>query len=394
MNINSLNKEIYDKIINASKLLLKKEDDKTVSLLPALELLEDIKNTNLDAVTDIYIYEDGFGNTDVKLKNTILHAIVSILSFDYTIENINYLKDIILAEDNKKSDIALDYFLKIGAYHEKFRNDVLNFIEINLNVFTKNKLNTIGFYLASVYDKNIELFKLVNDLHSQKYPKKKYTQDEILNSLKNDKNGDLIHSSVFIQLTSNKENFIREFENVNRVYISEQILSTLIDEVVIDFKNSEIIDENKILTDLGLAHINLSLNTAQIEYDINKFQSNLKKERLKLDETKAIIYLSLSKFNIEEIISLFKEKKDKILNGYIVMGMSDAGIQKLFEYEIITIENKLTDFGWASISDYIDLQIKLKNQGENTVIKKEPETKKENKIVEINNNKKWWEFWK
>ena len=221
---------------------------------------------------------------------------------------------------------------------------------------------------------------------------KRFTQEEILNSLKNDKNGDLIGSSVFIQLTTNKENFIREFENINRVYISEQILSTLIDEALIDLKSTKIIDENNILTDLGLAHINFSLNATQTEYDINKFRSNLQKEHLKIDETKAIIYLSLSKYNIEEINSLFKEKKEKILIGYIAIGMSDAGIQKLLEYEIVTKENKLTDFGWASISDYIDLQKKQKTEKQSE--EKISEVKNENKKAEIKNQKKCWEFWK
>lgn len=221
---------------------------------------------------------------------------------------------------------------------------------------------------------------------------KRFTQEEILNSLKNDKNGDLIGSSVFIQLTTNKENFIREFENINRVYISEQILSTLIDEALIELKSTKIIDKNNILTDLGLAHINFSLNATQTEYDINKFRSNLQKEHLKLDETKAIIYLSLSKYNINEINSLFKEKKEKILIGYITIGMSDAGIQKLLEYEIVTKENKLTDFGWDSISDYIDLQKKQTTEKQSE--EKISEVKKENKKAEIKNQKKWWEFWK
>lgn len=225
---------------------------------------------------------------------------------------------------------------------------------------------------------------------------KRYTTEEISNSLKDDKIGNLIHSAIFIQMTSNKENFIKEFENINRVYISEQILSTFIDEAIYDLKKTEIIDENKIITDLGLAHINLSFNATQTEYDINKFRTNLQKEHLRGDETKAIIYLSLSKYNIEEIISLYKEKKEKILNGYIAMGMSDVGIQKLLEYEIITKENKLTDFGWASIAEYIALQSKQKkeNQDENILKEETSETKEKIKSVKIINQKKWWEFWK
>ncbi len=171
-----LNKEIHEKIINSSKIFLQRESDNNISLLPALEWIEEIQKDNLNDVTEIYIFEEGFGNTETKLKNTIVHLITSTIACNYTEDNLSYLKNIILIDDNKKSDIALDYFLKIGAYQKNFSNEVLNFIDENYNTFTKNKLNTSAFYLASVYrknERNMDLFNAINELHSQKYPSQK-----------------------------------------------------------------------------------------------------------------------------------------------------------------------------------------------------------------------------
>jgi hypothetical protein len=176
MDKSILNKEIHEKIINSSKIFLQRESDNNISLLPALEWIEEIQKDNLNDVTEIYIFEEGFGNTETKLKNTIVHLITSTIACNYTEDNLSYLKNIILIEDNKKSDIALDYFLKIGAYQKNFSNEVLNFIDENYNTFTKNKLNTSAFYLASVYrknERNMDLFNAINELHSQKYPSQK-----------------------------------------------------------------------------------------------------------------------------------------------------------------------------------------------------------------------------
>jgi hypothetical protein len=179
MDKTKLNENIHIKILKASELFLKKEYNKNISVIDALDLIKEIKEGNLNDVTEIYIYEEGFGNTEKKLKDTIVHLITSTIAYDYNDENIAYLQDVILIEDDKKSDIALDYFLKIGGYHKEFSDRVLNFVENNVNIFTKNKLNTTAFYLAKIYVENnrtTDLFNLVNKLHSEKYPSQKNEQ--------------------------------------------------------------------------------------------------------------------------------------------------------------------------------------------------------------------------
>jgi len=174
MKKEELNIEVYNKLIKSSELLLKKEYDRSVSIGDAFVWLNEIASSeDLNQVSDIYIYEEGFGNLNEKLKNTLFHAITSVISFEYSNINISYLENLILSDESKKNDVALDYLLKIGAYHAKFKDKILVFIDQNINVFSKNKLNIVGFYLATIYQKEttvVELFKAVADLNKRKYP--------------------------------------------------------------------------------------------------------------------------------------------------------------------------------------------------------------------------------
>jgi len=102
------------------------------------------------------------------------------------------------------------------------------------------------------------------------------------------------------------------------------------------------------------------------------------------NEMKAIIYLSLSKFDIKEITQLFNDRKEKILTYYLAKNMNDAGIKKLLKYKIVTLQNTITDLGWKEIENYIKIT------GGDVVNKQ--------KVSEVRNaeqkHKKWWEFWK
>ncbi|MBS1573177.1 MAG: hypothetical protein JST62_12345 [Bacteroidetes bacterium] len=185
MDKEQLNIDIHSKLLKSSEIFLKKDYDKNYDIVEALDLIKEIKNNNLNEVTEIYIYEEGFGSTEKKHKDTLVHLITSVIAFDYSDENILYLKEIITKKDDKKSDIALDYFLKIGAYNEKFRDNVLDFVEENINNFNKNKLNTIAFYMFKIYPKNLRttnLFDLAKKLNDEKFPSQKNEQQKSTNS--------------------------------------------------------------------------------------------------------------------------------------------------------------------------------------------------------------------
>ncbi|MDB5149401.1 MAG: hypothetical protein JWQ57_3421 [Mucilaginibacter sp.] len=174
MEKEELNGTLHEKIFNSSELLLKRDlGEKSIDIIPAIDCLNDIvARENLNEVSDIYIYEEAFADTDKPLKDTIVHAIASIIAFNYRDENLTYIENIALAGDDKRNYIALDYLLKIGRYHAKFQDRVLTFIEQNFNGFGKNKLNIAAFYLVKLYPKNArveKLFKAIHKIHQQEY---------------------------------------------------------------------------------------------------------------------------------------------------------------------------------------------------------------------------------
>lgn len=174
MEIKELDENIYKKIMMSAELFFKKEKDRNVFIVDALDWLRDItENEDLNKVSDIHIYEEGFGKSEDGLKATTLHMITSIIAEDYKDENFQYLESLILSEDGFKSDLAFDYYVKIGGYKTKFRDHILSFVEENIYDLTKNKLNAVAFYMMKIYGKNErhqKLFTLAHSLHEQKYP--------------------------------------------------------------------------------------------------------------------------------------------------------------------------------------------------------------------------------
>ncbi|SDD52195.1 hypothetical protein [Pedobacter soli] len=176
MKKESLNLETHQKIISAAELFLKREQGKQVSLVDAMGWMTEVADSgNLDRVTDIYIYEEGYSDTKKALKDTIFHAILSIVAFEYQEQNFTYLENMILADHSKQSEGALEYFLKIGRYHEKFKDGVLTFIEKKNDAFSQNQLNISAFYLLKLYQKEkrvTDLFNKIRILNDKKYRNK------------------------------------------------------------------------------------------------------------------------------------------------------------------------------------------------------------------------------
>ena len=171
MKKEQLNGVLHEKILSSAEILLKKESHKNIDIIPAIDCLNDIvASENLNEVSDIYIYEEAFSDTDKRLKETVVHAIASVIAADYKDENFIYLENLALAGDDKRNDIALDYLLKLGRYHAEFQNRVLTFVEQNFNGFANNKLNIAAFYLAKLYPQDARvqsLFKAILTLHKQ-----------------------------------------------------------------------------------------------------------------------------------------------------------------------------------------------------------------------------------
>jgi len=93
--------------------------------------------------------------------------------------------------------------------------------------------------------------------------------------------------------------------------------------------------------------------------------------------------MSLSNYDLAEIKQLYKERKDKILTFYLAKHLTDAGIQRLLDYNIITLNNFLTENGWAQIRQYIDVQEKPKS----------PSPEVMNDQPKDPDARKWWKLW-
>jgi len=147
-----INGILYNKIVTASTQLLNKENDKNTNVMAVFEsLMEIVENENLNQISDIYIYEQGYSELEEKLKNTILHAITTIIGVEYKEEHFQYLENIVLLDREEKGPFALDYILKLGRFHEKFKNSVLDFIEENLLAFSREQLSITAWYLINLY---------------------------------------------------------------------------------------------------------------------------------------------------------------------------------------------------------------------------------------------------
>lgn len=158
----NINNELYERMKKSSELLLKRQYDKNVNIISSIDFFNRvIEKENLNDLTDIYLYEGCYSNTPRELQQVMLHAISTIVAFEYKTENINYLQEIIQTDKEFRGEVALEYYLKIGKYHEKFKELVLTFIDKNLADFSNNQQNqTIGF-LREFYPKEERVDEII-----------------------------------------------------------------------------------------------------------------------------------------------------------------------------------------------------------------------------------------
>lgn len=249
MDKTKLNEDIHLKILKSSKLFLEIVKEGSDDIYKAFDYIEEIIDSNLNEVTEIYIYENAYGNTENELKNTVAHFIIEFITSYYTDENILYIKEIILIQDNKKSDFALDFLLKIGERNRKFRDTVLDFLESNdLNNFSKNKLNLIGFYMGRSYykcKKTKNLYKIVTELYKEKYSSQE-NKNQISSDLKIEQVSQNVnkidHNVEFKKLVI--EHHRNAFASINQELYNEIIKTTeIISGTKENVKIKEIIDK-------------------------------------------------------------------------------------------------------------------------------------------------------
>ena len=114
-------------------------------------------------------------------------------------------------------------------------------------------------------------------------------------------------------------------------------------------------------------------------------------ESLKNDEIRAVIALSLIKYDKQEIQKLFNERNQKTLAFYLSYGMNEDGINFLFKNNILDNRGNILEIGWKHIEHFLEVDFNKRINKNESKAQKEIETVK----TEISENKKkWWEIWK
>lgn len=123
----------------------------------------------------------------------------------------------------------------------------------------------------------------------------------------------------------------------------------------------------------------------------NSFTDEEINDSLKNDEVKAVIALSLIKYDKQEIEKFHKERNQKTLAFYLSNGMSNEGIDFLFRSRILDNRGNILEIGWKHIEQFLQVDFNKDKEEEKTKIESE---KISTKPVIMINKKKWWEFWK
>ena len=122
----------------------------------------------------------------------------------------------------------------------------------------------------------------------------------------------------------------------------------------------------------------------------NEKKSFTKEEIEKLmndEEIKAIVALSLVKYDKGEIQNLFEKRNHKTIAFYLTNRMNDDGINILLTKQILNRQGGISEIGWKHIEEFLKIDFKKSTQNPVQEKKQSEESKKETP-------KKWWEIWK
>lgn len=162
----SINKELYDEILKAAEIIEgAKEKTDTKEIVDKLR--ERFKNEDLNQVTDLFIYCQGFLSTNedpLPIPSQLCIAIGKL----FTNDNLHYTASKIYSKDEIDGGSALS-FLGYLAMHEHHRQYVLNFIKENFKGFSKNKKTECVFQLKETLPENDIAQQIIKDSGITKY---------------------------------------------------------------------------------------------------------------------------------------------------------------------------------------------------------------------------------
>lgn len=159
-SIETVNKSLYEDICNAS-VIFEKTDDSATKKEIIEKLRERFKDSDLNQVTDIFIYCQSFlSSNENRLPMPSMLCIAIGKSF--TKGNLYYTASKVYSNDEVEGDCAL-FFLVYLAMHEHHTSYVLNFIKENFKGFSQNKKTECVFQLKEVLPDNETAIQIIKD---------------------------------------------------------------------------------------------------------------------------------------------------------------------------------------------------------------------------------------
>ncbi|MEN9337117.1 MAG: hypothetical protein RLZZ500_2104 [Bacteroidota bacterium] len=153
--------EIYHQLRTGAAAFLRHEQTKDGSIIEGLEIYGKYSEQEADFNTISLIFMAENAATDEKpLRDTMLHAITSIIGSNYQKGQLEFLEKIIRTDKSAQGNHALDLYLRLGAYHEKLRSPIIDFIVEGYTTFSSEQLNLTAFYLHETFPKTQEYFSL------------------------------------------------------------------------------------------------------------------------------------------------------------------------------------------------------------------------------------------
>lgn len=162
----SINKDLYNEILKTTEII-EGTKEKTNTKEIVNKLRERFKDEDLNQVTDLFIYCQGFLSTNeepLPMPSQLCIAIGKL----FTKENLHYTASKVYSEDEIDGGSALS-FLGYLAMHEQHTSYILNFIKENFKGFSKNKKTECVFQLKETLPENEIAKQIIKDSGITKY---------------------------------------------------------------------------------------------------------------------------------------------------------------------------------------------------------------------------------
>jgi|GEM_PF-1967313 len=158
--IQGINNALLNDILKTAKTVEENKDETKLKEI-ITNLRERFKNEDLNQVTEIFNYCQGFLSTNEEPLPMASQLCISVGKL-FTNENLHYTASKVYTKDEIAGGCALS-FLGYLAMHEHHTDYVLNFIEGNFEGFSKNKKTECVFQLKETLPDNEIAKQIIKD---------------------------------------------------------------------------------------------------------------------------------------------------------------------------------------------------------------------------------------